>query len=253
MTHRATAPAVRAVASNVRRLAPSDHNGAMVLATVVSFIITKIQHLPGGLVYGLVALLVFGEAALFIGFVLPGETSVIVAGVVASRGHVNIGVLVGLVVLAAIIGDSVGYEVGKRYGEQLLRLPILRKRQASLHRALEGLAQRGPLYVFLGRFTAFLRAVMPGLAGLSGMRYRRFLLANALGGIAWGTSYSLLGYYAGSALTTIETYSTWVGAILLIVIVGGYLVIHLLRRRRDLAIEATWEAEHPDESAKQSE
>jgi len=224
----------------------------MVLATVVTFIITKIQHLPGGLVYGLVALLVFGEAALFIGFVLPGETSVIVAGVVASRGHVNIGVLIGLVVLAAIIGDSVGYEVGKRYGDQLLKLPMLRRRQAGLHRALAGLAERGPLYVFLGRFTAFLRAVMPGLAGLSGMKYRRFLLANALGGIAWGTSYSLLGYYAGGALTTIETYSTWVGVVLLIVIVGGFLTIHLVRRRRDLAIEAAYEAEHP-ESAQEPE
>ena len=224
----------------------------MVLATVVTFIITKIQHLPGALVYGLVALLVFGEAALFIGFVLPGETSVIVAGVVASRGHVNIGVLIGLVVLAAIIGDSVGYEVGKRYGDQLLKLPMLRRRQAGLHRALAGLAERGPLYVFLGRFTAFLRAVMPGLAGLSGMKYRRFLLANALGGIAWGTSYSLLGYYAGGALTTIETYSTWVGVVLLIAIVGGFLTIHLVRRRRDLAIEAAYEAEHP-ESAQESE
>ena len=221
----------------------------MVLASVVSFIITKIQHLPGGLVYGLVALLVFGEAALFIGFVLPGETSVIVAGVVASRGHVNIGVLIALVILSAVIGDSVGYEIGKRYGDKLLELPMIRKRQASLHRALEGLAERGPLYVFLGRFTAFLRAVMPGLAGLSGMRYRRFLIANALGGIAWGASYSLLGYYAGGALTTIETYSTWVGAALLIVIVGGFLAMHLLRRRRDLAVEAAWEAEHPGDSA----
>ncbi len=221
----------------------------MVLASVVSFVLTKIEHLPGGLVYGLVALLVFGEAALFIGFVLPGETSVIVAGVVASKGHVNIALLIGLVILSAIIGDSVGYEVGRRYGDWLLRLPVMRKRQAALHRALEGLAQRGPLYVFIGRFTAFLRAVMPGLAGLSGMRYRRFLLANALGGVAWGTAYSLLGYYAGGALSTIETYSTWAGIALLVVIVGGYLAIHLLRRRRDLAVEAAWEAEHPDGSA----
>ena len=223
--------------------------GSMLVASVVSFVLTKIQHLPGGLVYGLVALLVFGEAALFIGFVLPGETSVIVAGVVASRGHVNIEVLIGLVILSAIVGDSVGYEVGRRYGDRLLRLPVIRQRQAALHRALAGLAERGPLYVFLGRFTAFLRAVMPGLAGLSGMRYRRFLVANALGGIAWGTAYSLLGYYAGGALATIETYSTWVGAVLLVVIIGGYLAIHVLRRRRDLAIEATWEAEHPEDSA----
>ncbi|HVB18807.1 MAG TPA: hypothetical protein VNE22_00830, partial [Acidimicrobiales bacterium] len=74
----------------------------MLSATMVSFLNDKIQHLSSGLVYGLVVLLVFGEAALFIGFVLPGETSVILAGVVASQGHVNVVVLCTLVVVAAV-------------------------------------------------------------------------------------------------------------------------------------------------------
>jgi len=158
-------------------------------ASVVSFLLGKIQHLPSGLVYGLVILLVFGEAALFIGFVLPGETAVIVAGVVASQGHVNVGLLCLLVVVSAIAGDSVGYAVGHRYGDSLLKLPIVRDRRVSIERALDGLAKRGPVYVFVGRFTAFLRAVMPGLAGMSKMRYRRFLAANALGAScgAWAT------------------------------------------------------------------
>src|SRR5487761_2264497 len=101
----------------------------MTSATVVSFILNEIQKLPGGLVYALVGLLVFGEAALFIGFVLPGETSVIVAGVVARQGPVNIAILCLLVVAAAIVRDSVGYAIGSRYGEQLLKIPIVRRRR----------------------------------------------------------------------------------------------------------------------------
>src|SRR5487761_2348153 len=115
----------------------------MTSATVVSFILNEIQKLPGGLVYALVGLLVFGEAALFIGFVLPGETSVIVAGVVASQGHVNIVVLCVLVVLAAVVGDSVGYAVGSRYGQHLLKVPIIARRRAEVERTLEGLHRRG--------------------------------------------------------------------------------------------------------------
>ena len=222
-----------------------DHNGA-VTATIVTYVLDELQKLSGGLVYGLVALLVFGEAALFIGFVLPGETSVIVAGVVASKGHVNIVVLCVLVVIAAIVGDSVGYAVGHRYGEKLLTLPVIRHRQVALQRALEGLRQRGPIYVFVGRFTAFLRAVMPGLAGMSKMHYQRFLVANALGGLVWGVGYALLGYFAGAALSRIERYASWLGIGLLVIVLALAWVLHLRRQRRDAASDEAWLRAHPD-------
>lgn len=222
-----------------------DHNGA-VTATIVTYVLDELQKLSGGLVYGLVALLVFGEAALFIGFVLPGETSVIVAGVVASKGHVNIVLLCVLVVLAAIVGDSVGYAVGHRYGEKLLTLPVIRHRQVALQRALEGLRQRGPIYVFVGRFTAFLRAVMPGLAGMSKMHYQRFLVANALGGLVWGVGYALLGYFAGAALSRIERYASWLGIGLLVIVLALAWVLHLRRQRRDAASDEAWLRAHPD-------
>jgi len=209
----------------------------MFSATVVSFILHEIQKLPGSLVYVLVGLLVFGEAALFIGFVLPGETSVLIAGVVASQGHVNIGLLCLLVVAAAIIGDSVGYAIGHRYGEQLLKIPIVAKRRVAIDQALEGLRRRGPMYVFIGRFTAFLRAVMPGLAGMSKMHYRRFLVANALGGIVWGVSFTLLGYFAGSALTKIEKYASWAGLGLLAFMIVVFVTFHFLRKKRERARE----------------
>jgi membrane-associated protein len=218
-------------------------------ATIVSYILTEIKHLPGPLVFGLVALLVFGEAALFIGFVLPGETSVIVAGVVASQGHINIGALCVLVVVAAIIGDSVGYAIGSRYGERLMTLPVIRHRRVALERALEGLRRRGPVYVFVGRFTAFLRAVMPGLAGMSKMHYRRFLIANALGGAIWGVGFTLLGYYAGHALTKIEKYASWAGLALLAIIIALVVTLHFRRKRIDALEDATWIATHEDDGS----
>jgi membrane protein DedA with SNARE-associated domain len=202
-------------------------------ATIVSFLLEKIQSLPGSLVYGLVAVLVFGEAALFIGFVLPGETAVLVAGVVASRGHVNVVTLCLVVVVAAIVGDSIGYVVGARYGARLMTLPILRKRTVGIERALDGLRRRGPAYVFIGRFTAFLRAVMPGLAGMSHLRYRRFLAANVAGAIVWGVSYTLLGYFAGHALDKIEKYSGFVGVGVLVVVIAVIIGLYLLHRRRE--------------------
>jgi membrane protein DedA with SNARE-associated domain len=204
----------------------------VIAASIVSYLLHEIHQLPGALVYGLVAALVFGEAALFIGFFLPGETAVLVAGVVASQDHVNVGIVAVIVVAAAIVGDSVGYAIGHRYGESLMKLPVLRKRRPALERALEGLRRRGPIYVFIGRFTAFLRAVMPGLAGMSRMNYRRFLVANALGGLIWGVTFTLLGYFAGTALTRIEKYASWVGLSVLIAMIIFFIIFHFVKKSR---------------------
>jgi membrane protein DedA with SNARE-associated domain len=211
----------------------------MLAASIVSYLLSEIHRLPGGLVYGLVALLVFGEAALFIGFILPGETAVLVAGVVASQDRVNVVIVAVVVVAAAITGDSVGYAIGHRYGESLMKLPVLRRRRAALDRALEGLRRRGPIYVFIGRFTAFLRAVMPGLAGMSRMKYRRFLIANALGGLLW-VSFTLLGYFAGTALTRIEKYASWVGLAVLIAMILFFIVFHFVKKSRETNEEAAY-------------
>ena len=226
-----------------------NENEVMMTATIVSYLLNEIQKLPSGLVYGLVTLLVFGEAALFIGFVLPGETAVIIAGVVASQGRVNIVVVCLLVVLAAIIGDSVGYIIGLRYGERLMTFPIIRNRRVALERALAGLRKRGPVYVFIARFTAFLRAVMPGLAGMSKMHYRRFLIANAAGGVIWGISFALLGYFAGSALTKIEKYASWVGLGVLLALIVFFITFHFVKKAREKKGEVEWAATTTDADA----
>ena len=218
----------------------------MQTAAILTWVLNEIQKLSPTFVYVVIFALVFGEAAIFLGFFLPGETAVLVGGAVASRGHVNIFVLCGIVVVAAIIGDSVGYFVGERYGHRILGFPVIRHRRVALERALENLQKQGPRYVFIGRFTAFLRAVMPGLAGMSKMHYRRFFVANAAGGLVWGIGFTLLGYLAGSALAKVEHYASVGGLILLALVVTFFVWRHFRSKKKEQAEEAAWLAEHPD-------
>jgi membrane protein DedA with SNARE-associated domain len=187
---------------------------------------------PPLLVYALVGLLVFGEAAVFAGFVLPGETAVVLGGVIASRQGVDLRVLIGLVVVCAIVGDSVGYEVGRAWGVRVLRLRPLRRHEQRLDRARSFLRERGAFAVFLGRWTAFLRAVMPGLAGVSRMPYRRFLFWNAVGGAAWGVTFCLVGYLAGNSYEVVERQIGIWGAVATVVLLVGLVVVLHVRRRR---------------------
>lgn len=182
---------------------PLDHPSLSV-ASITTNLLDHVLVVHGLLAYLIVALLCFGEAAVMLGFVLPGETAVILGGVLASRHHASLSVMVLVVVLSAIIGDSVGYEVGKVLGPWILRLKPIRKRAAAIERGREFLKRRGMSAVFIGRFTAFLRAMVPGLAGMSGMGYPRFLIANALGGIVWGILYTLLGYFIGQSIENVS-------------------------------------------------
>ena len=201
---------------------------------------------PPALVYLLVGLLVFGEAAVFAGFVLPGETAVVLGGVLASRGEIDLPALVVLVVLCAIVGDSVGYEVGRHLGPRVLAWGPLRRHEHRLGRARSFLRERGGSAVFLGRWTAFLRAVMPGLAGVSRMPYRRFLVWNAIGGLAWGTTFCLVGYLAGNSYEVVASRIGTGGALVTAGLVVVALVVwHVRRRRREGADEESAQGE-PD-------
>lgn len=191
----------------------------------------RLLHLDAMLVYGVVGALVFVEDALFVGFVVPGETAAILGGVAASIGHVQLPVIIIVVVAAAIIGDSVGYEIGARFGPKLLSVGPLRKREKSLQNARALLARRGGTAVFLGRFIAFFRAVMPALAGIAHMPYRRFLAFNAAGGLTWGLGSVLLGYLAGDSYSAVEKVAGRATAIGVTVIALIALVVWRIRRR----------------------
>lgn len=199
-------------------------------------IVDHILHAPPWLVYSIVALVVFAEDALFVGFVLPGETVAILGGVAASRGHVGVVWVVVVVILAAIVGDTVGYEVGRQVGTRILQLRIFEKRRGKLDDAQDFLARRGGSAVFLGRWVAFFRAVMPALAGTAKMPYLKFLAFNAAGGIVWGAAVVLVGYYAGASYTQIEG---WIGRGGALVVLGLAVVAFVVWRVRRHRAEST--------------
>src|SRR5579871_457123 len=155
---------------------------------MLSKLLHPLLSLGGWQAYALVAALCFGEAAVMLGFVLPGETAVVLGGVLAYEGHVSLLWMTVIVVCCAIAGDSVGYEVGRHFGPRLLRLRLLQR--PAVEKAQDFVRRRGMLAVFIGRFTAVFRALMPGIAGMTGLSYPRFLAANALGGIIWGIAFT---------------------------------------------------------------
>ncbi len=175
-----------------------------------------------------------------LGFVFPGETAAIVGGVLASKGGVSLAGMVTVVVLCAIAGDSTGYAVGRRWGHSLLQVGPLRKREKGIATALEQLRRRGATAVFVGRFSAFLRAVIPGLAGLSRMHYPVFLGANAAGGMVWGVTFVLLGYFLGQR---VEKATGIASDILLGVIIVVIVVLVIRHRRREKQYEGPAEGE----------
>jgi membrane-associated protein len=212
----------------------------------VTSLLQQLLHVPAPVVLLVVGALVFGEAAFFLGFVIPGETAVLLGGFIASTGRLSVVTLAVVVVAAAIVGDSVGYEVGKRFGPRLLRTRVFRRHTHQVDRARAFLAGRGASAIFLGRFTAFLRAVTPGLAGLSGMHYRRFLVFNAAGGIVWGVGCTVAGYLAGSSYASVARYLGQGGAAGAALVVVVALVVWRVRRHRHLAEE---ESRAPDRAS----
>jgi membrane protein DedA with SNARE-associated domain len=193
-------------------------------------------HFHGGLAYTLVGVLVFAEAALLVGFFLPGETAAVVGGVLAGAGSVNLEAMMTVVVFSAILGDSVGYLVGQTAGPWLLERRPLRGR-AAVQRTKDLLERRGGPAVFIGRFVTFARAVIPGLAGMSGLRYRTFLAYNALGGLLWGVGYTLLGYLVGHSFTRIVS-DLSTASLVLIGVAALAVVVYVLFRRRSQRREA---------------
>jgi membrane-associated protein len=198
-------------------------------------------------IYLAVAALVFAEDAIFVGFVIPGETAAVLAGVAASLGRTNLAASILIVVAAAIVGDTVGYEVGKHvFGPKVLDGRLLGKHRHKLARAEDFLQKRGGSAVFLGRFTAFFRAMMPALAGASGMPYRTFLIWNAAGGIVWGALFVTLGHVAGSSYKVVEERvgrGLAIGVVLLVVIAG--IAWKIYEVRKDRREEEEYASEHP--------
>jgi len=156
----------------------------------------------------LVFLLAAGESAAFLGLFLPGEVAVILGGVLAGTGIIPLWVMMPVAVLGAVIGDSVGYWLGKRFGPWVLGRPRMARFAGRLDLAESSLARRGWWALVVARFTSFLRAVVPFAAGMAAMPYRSFVVGNVIGGALWGSAYTLVGFVAGDSWPSVEH---WLG------------------------------------------
>lgn len=197
-----------------------------------------VEHLldvPAMWVYVGVGLFVFAECAVVIGFIVPGQTAAIIGGVAASRGDTNVVVMVVIVVVAAICGDTIGYALGKHFGPRVMDTALFARKRARVEDARQRLAARGGAAVFLGRFVAFLRAVMPALSGIAHMPYRRFLTFNALGGVVWGAGYVALGFAAGNSYAAVAHTAGQAGAVVGVLVILGFVAVWRIQERRNRA------------------
>jgi len=176
------------------------------------------------------------------GVPVPGETVLVIAAAVAGHGTASLHVwgvaLAGW--LGAVLGDNLGYLVGRRWGPRLLRVAAVRRvydqrREAVAQRFFE---RRGWVAVFLGRFVALLRIFAGPLAGMNGMRWRTFLIANAAGGALWVAAVVTAGVLVGSNLdsaVSLVSRAGYVGLALAVVAVGGFYALHRRRVARERA------------------
>jgi membrane-associated protein len=162
--------------------------------------------------------LVFIETGLPIGFVLPGDSVLFTAGLLASQGYLDIWVLAPLLALAAVLGDSVGYWLGAALGPKLFASESNRIfKKSYLTRTEEFYAKYGARAVVLARFVPLVRTFVPFLAGAGSMRYRTFFAYNVLGGLLWGAGLPLAGYFLGAAVPGIDRYVLLIVAVILVV------------------------------------
>jgi membrane-associated protein len=178
------------------------------------------------------AAIVFSETGLFVGFFLPGDSLLIVAGLVASGGGLSIWLLMPILSLAAIVGDSTGYAIGYRAG------PMLFRRERSLlfdprhlQRTRDFYARHGAKTIVIARFVPIIRTFAPVVAGIGQMEYRRFIFYNVAGGVGWVVSMTMAGYLLGRAIPNIGSY-VHVVAIVVIALSFIPIVAEVLRTRR---------------------
>ena len=182
--------------------------------------------------YAVLFAIVFTETGLLVGLFLPGDSLLVIAGLVAAAGGLNVWALMGLLTIAAVAGDSTGYAIGHRAG------PILFRREQSLvfdprHlvRTRDFYARYGAKTIVIARFVPIIRTFAPVVAGIGQMEYRRFLFYNVAGGLGWVILMTSAGYLLGRAIPNVGSY-VHIVAVVVIVLSLVPIVTEVVRERR---------------------
>ena len=211
---------------------------------ILAFLIDVVLHLDrhlvelirdyGAWVYLILFLIIFAETGLVVTPFLPGDSLLFVAGTLAAAGGMDIGLLILVLCVAAILGDSVNYAIGKHVGDRMVRSGRF-IRQDHIDRTHAFYAKYGGKTIVIARFVPIVRTFAPFVAGIGRMDYGRFLLFNVTGGIFWVVSLTIAGYFFGNIPVVRNNLSLVVLGIVVASIMPA--VIEYLRHRRAAAAE----------------
>lgn len=179
------------------------------------------------------------------GVPVPGETALIISAIAASTGRLSIELVILLAAAAAIIGDNVGFLIGRHYGRRIVDWeggPFPRQRRRLIEVGEPFFAKHGPKAVFLGRWVAGLRIASSWLAGINGMKWGVFSFWNALGGICWAVSIGLLAYFLGHAAEALIK-DVGIAGLAIVAVAGGLLFWFVKRKEHAAFARAEAEAD----------
>ena len=177
----------------------------VVIMEIIDFILHINEYIGtfineyGNFIYVILFLIIFCETGLVFLPFLPGDSLIFAAGAFAAIGELNIFLLWILIVIAAILGDTVNYEIGKHFGKKILnnkKITIIKKE--NLQKAEDLVAKYGGAAVFIARFMPIIRTIVPFVVGIGQLHYPKFIKFNALGGIIWVTLFIIIGYLFGN-------------------------------------------------------
>ncbi len=193
--------------------------------------VSRLNHLDelirwGG--YIVLMLIVFGETGLFFGFFLPGDSLLVTAGLFAAKGDLDIGLLLVLMISCAILGDAVGFEIGKLSGKKLFSRPdswLFKKKH--LERTQAFYEKHGGKTIVMARFMPVVRSFAPLVAGMAGMPYKKFAFFNIAGSVLWAGSMLSIGYILGRSIPNIDKKIHYVIAIVIFLSISPGIIAYL--------------------------
>jgi membrane-associated protein len=197
--------------------------------------LTDITAQYGIWTYPILFLIVFAETGLVVTPILPGDSLLFAAGAIAALGNLDVGLLLVLLIVAAVLGDTVNYWIGARIGRRAFSGDVRFIKQEYLRRTERFYEKHGGKTIILARFVPIIRTFAPFVAGVGVMNYRRFIFYNVVGGVVWVALFTLAGYYFGNLAVVRRNFTLVVLAIVVLSVLP--IVFEMIKARRERRAE----------------